>query len=166
MLRTPLLALFLAAGCRDLQNFSTAGDHFEGTVVSSSFVRTGIAENVRLCLTLDADHLQDAPGTISTSDGRFQKTAMRSIPQFWHDPISTLSFGEGRVQNLVYAGTPGGSDAGNVQDVQDVLIVVSLLQSKSVEVRILRGAPGAAPAAAPALFGVFTLERQLGPCSF
>ena len=168
MMRAALCVLVFAAfaplGCRDVQHFSTAGDHFEGTVVASSFVRTGIAEDARACLTLDTDHLQDAPGAISSTDGRFHATPLRPIPQLWHDPLSTLTFGEGRVKTLVYAATPT-SDAG---DTQDVLVVISLMQSKSVELRLVRGAPGADPLASNAapVFGVFTLDRQGGACSF
>ena len=160
-----LVAASLALwGCRDVQHFSTAGDHFEGSVVTSRFVRAGIDEGARVCLALDTDHLQDAPGSISSSDGRFHATPLRPIPQLWHDPLSTLSFGEGRIKNLVYAATPS-IDSGATED---VLVVISLMQSKSVELRLVRGAPGAAPEAGSAspIFGVFTLERELGACSF
>jgi hypothetical protein len=150
----------LAIACRDLSRFSTAnGDHFEGPVVRGNFVRAGIDENTKVCLTLDIEHLQDEPGAISSTDGRFHATPLRSIPQIWHDPLSTLSFGQGRVKNLVYAVSPSG-DAG---DPQDMLIVVSLLQSDDVEVRLLRSAPGGTT---NAVFGVFQLTRQAGPCAY
>ena len=90
-----------------------------------------------MCLVLDASRLQDAPGTISSSDGRFRSTALRPIPQIWHDSLATLSFGEGRIQNLVYVVTPlVDADAFG-----DVVAVVSLMQTGSVEVRLFRGAP-------------------------
>jgi hypothetical protein len=157
-----LLLLLGAPACRDLTRFSTTkGDRFEGNVVPSDFVRAGMGDSTRLCLSIDADHLQDTPGTVSTNDGRFQAAALRPIPQLWHDPLSTFEFGEGRVKNLIYAVTPspdGGVDAG---DSSDVLLFVSLMESGSIEVRMVRGAPPA-----PALFAVFTLDRQSGPCSF
>jgi hypothetical protein len=156
---TLLIGLLLSAGCRDLSRFTSGDDHFEGPVVRGSFVRAGVDENARLCLTLDTDHLQDAPGTLSTTDGRFHATPLRPIPQVWHDPLSTMSFGEGRIKNLLYAATPS-PDAG---DPQDLFVIVSLLQSNDVEVRLLRSAPGGST---NAVFGVFTLERQPGPCSF
>ncbi len=139
-------------------------------MVKGSFVRSGLGEDVRMCLTLDTDHLQDVPGTITTSDGRFHATALRPIPQIWHDPLSTLSFGDGRVQNLVYAASPIPGDAGP-EEAQDVLIVISLMQTDHVEVRLLRGAPQSdaglpPPGTASALFGVFNLDRQSGPCAF
>lgn len=138
--------------------------------MKGSFVRAGIAEDVSMCLTLDTDHLQDTPGFVSTSDGRFSHTPLRPIPQIWHDPLSTLSFGDGRYQNLVYAAGPFVKDAGP-EEAQDIVVVVSLMQSEQLEVRLLRGAPQAdagppPPGVAPAVFGVFTLERRTGPCAF
>jgi hypothetical protein len=149
------------AGCRDTQGFSTSGDRYEGSVVQGDFVRAGVAGDVRLCMTLDTDHLQDAPGRISTTDGRFASTPMRPVPQIWHDPLSTLSFGEGRVKNLVYVAAGSPADASAV----DVNVVVSLMASGGVEVRLVRGAPGG-PDDANNLFAVFDLERKEGPCSY
>jgi hypothetical protein len=159
-----------AAGCRDTSRFTSNSDRFEGPVVKGSFVRSGIAEQVTMCVTLDANRLQDAPGTITTSDGRFRATPMRPIPQIWHDPLSTLSFGDGRSQNLVYAASPAPGEAGP-EDAQDVMIVISLMQSDQIEVRLVRGAPHGESDPVPAgvaapVFGVFTLERRPGACSF
>jgi len=74
-----------------------------------------------------------------------------------------MSFGDGRIQNLVYVATPNGENA-------DVMVVLSLMQSGGIEVRVLRGAPqGDAAAApigqAPPLFGLFTLEKRHVPCA-
>jgi hypothetical protein len=159
-----------ALGCRDLSSFSTNGDRYEGGVVEGDFVRAGVDALTSLCLTLDTDHLQDSPGAISTTDRRFQSVPMRPIPQIWHDPLSTFSFGEGRLKNLLYvatATTPFGDGRGD-----DVFVVVSLMQSGGVEVRLLRGAPGfetdAGVATGPRgnLFAVFDLDRKSGPCSY
>jgi hypothetical protein len=158
------LAVMALAGCRDVSRFSTREGVFEGQVVQGSFVRTGnIAEDVRMCLTFDADHLQDGPGVLTTSDGRFTATPLRPIPQIWHDPLSQLGFGDGRVQNLVYAAAPNGER-------EDALVVISLMQSGRVEVRLVRGAPPADAAAPPPssgapLFGVFNLEKRHEACS-
>jgi hypothetical protein len=170
-----VVAALAVAACRDISGFSTHGDRFEGAVVDGDFVRTGVDAGTTLCLTLDTDHLEDGPGNLWTSDGRFAMTPLRPIPQLWHDPLSTLSFGEGRLRNLLYvvaATMPYGDGDGN-----DVLAVVSLMQSGGVEVRLLRGAPGSlavAPDVSDAgasgsspienVFAVFTLSRQPGPC--
>jgi hypothetical protein len=166
-------SLLACVGCRDLSGFSTGGDRFEGAVVQGDFVRAGVAPLTNMCLSLDADHLQDAPGAISTDDGRFHVAALRSIPQIWHDPLSTLSFGEGRLKNLIYAAAASTPFADGMDG--NVLAIVSLMQSGHVEVRLLRGAPGLTAAAsdsgsqgAPAgnVFAVFDLTRQSGPCSY
>jgi hypothetical protein len=152
-------------GCRDLSGFSTTdGDSYQGTVVNADFVLAGMATNTNLCLTIDTNHLQDTPGAISTSDGMFSKVPMRSIPQIWHDPLSTFTFGEGSVKNLIYIST---SSTG-----QDVFVVVSLMQAGDIEVRLIRGAPGTVPDGGGAessggnLFALFDLQRQEGACSF
>jgi hypothetical protein len=161
-----LAAFVLAnAACRDVSDFTTRPDeHFEGPVVAGSFVRSGVAADVTMCLTLDTSRLQSTPGTLTTSDGRFRDTPLRSIPQLWHDPLSTLGFGAGRVQNMVYVAT-AADDAG----ASDAMVVVSLMQSGSVEVRMMRSAPQAdaapPPPGAPApLFGIWNLVRHEGAC--
>jgi hypothetical protein len=164
-----LVLLASAVGCRSVSRFSSKdGDHFEGDVVKGNFVRTGVADDARMCVVLDANRLQDSPGTLSTSDGRFKNTPLRPIPQIWHDPLSTLSFGDGRVQNLVYIATPAAGDAG---DTQDVMVFMSLMDEGGIEVRLVRGAPlvdggASVPAQGTPMFGVFTLDRRDGACAF
>jgi hypothetical protein len=155
------------AGCRDLSRFSTGSGKYEGTIATGAFVRSGFVDSTRVCMTLDTDHLQDAPGVISTDDGRFKAAPLRPIPELFHDPLSTLNFGEGRVKNFVYVARPSGDP----KDTSDVTVVVSLLQSSDIEVRMFRSAPsqdgadgGAEPAAR--LFGVFALSKGDGACSF
>ncbi len=160
-----LVCLACLAGCRDLSAFSTTdGDRYENPVVNAGFVLAGMKPDTSLCLTIDTDHLQDAPGAISTDDGMFRKAPLRPIPQIWHDPLSTLSFGEGRLKNLVYVATSSASE--------DVFAVISLMQSGEVEVRLLRGAPnlpdeaGVTASTGGNLFAVFDLTRKNGPCSY
>jgi hypothetical protein len=151
-----LTAAFALVACRDVTKFSSKDGSYEGGVVQGSFVRSGVGETARLCMTLDTDHLQDAPGVITTTDGRFTQTPLRPIPQIWHDPLSQMSFGDGRVQNLVYVATPKNES-------EDVMVVVSLMTSGDLEVRMLRGAPSAEDAGAtkPApLFAIFQISRR------
>jgi hypothetical protein len=158
-----LALVLLLAGCQDVSRFTTTNDHYEGTVVEGNFVRAEVAEGTRMCVTLDAERLQDAPGFLTTSDGRFKNAPIRPIPQVWHDSVSTLSFGEGRERNVLYGASPDPAvDPGG-----DVMIVLSLLSSGDLEVRILRGAP-AAPGGPPKshVFAVFPLQRTPGACSF
>jgi hypothetical protein len=168
------LAALLATsmGCKNVTRFSSKdGDHFEGDIVKGSFVRAGIGDNAKMCFLLDAGHLQDAPGTFSTSDGRFKDAPLRPIPQIWHDPLSTMTFGEGRSQNLVYVASPSPSATTPASDAQDVMVFLSLMDEGGLEVRLVRGAPVAdagtpMPAVASPMFGVFTLDRRDGACSF
>ncbi|CAN5361893.1 hypothetical protein BH09MYX1_BH09MYX1_22390 [soil metagenome] len=155
-------ALAICVGCNDPARFSNQGDHFEGVVVGSGFVRSNVSEGVKLCLTIDATKLQEGPGTLTTSDGRFKNAALRPIPQAWHDPVSTMSFGEGRERNLIYAVAPEASaDASG-----DVMAIVSLLSSGDAEVRLLRGGPGDTAQSQSALFAIFALQRTPGACAF
>lgn len=158
------------AACRDnITRFSTKTGHYAGEIVKGSFVRNGMIDTTKLCLTFDGDHVQDGPGVITTNDGRFRATPLRPIPQLFHDPLSTLDFGSGRVQNLLYVATPNATPDAGAEDLQDVFVVVSLMETGSVEVRLLRGAPQvdagtAAPKGAAPLFGVFAMGRREGAC--
>lgn len=157
----------LASACHDVSSFSTvSGGSYEGPIASASFVRSGLGKS-RMCLTIDTSHLQDAPGALSTDDGLFHDTPLRSIPQLWQDPLSTLTFGDGRIQNAVYVAHGNPVDRG---EAGDVFVVVSFMVSGDIEVRLLRGAPAAADAGAspgpPSLFGVFTLSRASGACTY
>jgi hypothetical protein len=161
-LGTTLVAATLV-GCHDVTRFTNDGDNYSGGIVQADFVRTGISANTNLCLVLDANHLQDAPGVVSTSDGRFHATPLRTMAQIWHDPLSTFSFGEGRLQNLLYVATPAPS----ADEFGEVVFVLSLMQSGAVEVRMLRG--GAFPdggGTASELFAIFSLTRTSGPCAY
>lgn len=157
-----VVACLICASCNDPTRFSNEGDHFEGTVVASGFVRSNVSDGTKLCLTLDASKIQEGPGSISTSDGRFKNAALRPIPQAWHDPVSTMSFGQGRERNLMYAVAPDVA----TDDAGDAMAIVSLLSSGEVEVRILRSAPGDATSSRAALFAVFPLQRTPGTCPF
>jgi hypothetical protein len=165
-----LCGLLSLVSCRDVSSFSTGGGSYSGAVVQSSFVLAGVDPSTSLCMTLDTDHLQDTPGVVSTSDGRFASVPFRPIPQIWQDPLSTLNFGEGRVRNLVYvasATTPYADGAGD-----DVFFVVSLMTSGDVEVRMLRGAPalanegGTAAGTPTSVFAIFDVKRQSSACSY
>lgn len=163
----PALVAVLAVlpGCRNDDRFTTApGERFEGSITPATFARAGFSDSTRLCLTLDADHLQDAPGTLTTSDGQFRLTPLQPIPELWRDPLSMLSFGEGRERNLIYVATPI-APLGDSGSLESAFCVVSLLSSGDVEVRLMRQAPSG-PSSSPQLFGVFSLTRRTGPCSF
>jgi hypothetical protein len=154
-----------ATGCQDLSDYSTTADRqYVGCVVPADFVLAGVSSTTELCLTLDANHLQDSPGALTSSDGRFQSTPLRPIPQIWNDPLSTFTFGEGRTKNLLYMATPVGDAGGG-----DITVVLSLMSGGEVEVRFLRGAPPISAATASSstssnVFAVFPLALHRNGC--
>jgi hypothetical protein len=100
----------------------------------------------------------------------FAETPLRPIPQLLHDPLLTLTFGEGREKNLLFAAVPVEPDRGPA-----VTAVISLMHSGDAEVRILRGAgdgtepppsaDGGTSLDGPPLFGVFSpLRRKKSTC--
>ena len=156
----PVLVILIgASACTDVSRYSSSGDHYEGTPIAGDFVRAGIDGATRMCLTLDAAHLESEPGVLSSSDGRFRGTRLRPIPQLEHDALSTFAFGEGRAKNLLYVAAAADGDD---------FVVVSLMKDGGVQLRLLRGAPGGpsdAGASAPNVFAVFELSRTPGPCA-
>lgn len=162
-----LTALF---GCADNARWTTAeGESYCGAITSASFVRAGIPEGTLMRLELDAERLQSAPGRVWTtafvSGERLAGAELRVIPQLLHDPLSTLSFGEGRVRNALAIADVPTVEPG--RSATQATVIVSLLQSGDVEVRLIRGAsPGTAPGpeATGQLFGVFRMQRQKGDC--
>jgi hypothetical protein len=166
-----LLFAPLLLGCADVSKWNTQpGEHYCGNVTSASFVRAGIKEGTNLQLELDAEHLQSSPGRLKSdpfeSGERFDGLEeLRVIPQLLHDPLSTLTFGEGRVKSAMLIGDLRSADGSLTSE---VMVVLSLMQSGDVEVRLIRGAsPGSAPAGStspPQLFGVFALKRTQGEC--
>lgn len=153
-------ALSLATGCKDVSSYSTkAGESYCGSVVQGPFVRAGFEPDVQLSMTFDAEKTSTSPGVISTSDGLLDRAPLRAFLKLESDPLSTLDFGEGRRKNYLFVTDPKRGSA--------VTVVVSLMESQSVEVRLVRGGrPDYAPDAAsdPPLFGVFPLDRKKGAC--
>jgi hypothetical protein len=167
---TRILPLVLATiGCQDITRFSTQEDRYEGTVVGASFVRAGIAEGTRLCLTFDGARAQSRPGFMTSSDGRFRSEPLRPIPELLHDSLASLKFGDDRHRQLLFMVRP---EARPDTATGDVTAILSLMDTDSVELRLLQGAPPLADAPPPEtpaaghLFGIFRLTRQAGPCSF
>lgn len=151
----------LLASCKDVTSYSTGPDEsYCGSVVQGPFVRSGLSPSVQMRLTFDANVLDSKPGIISTSDGLLKDASLRVVPQIFHDPLSTLEFGEGRRRNLIYAATPAKPGSA-------VVVILSLLESGEAEVRLLRAAPapdGDAPTPESAIFGVFPLQKRKGTC--
>ncbi len=148
----------VALGCKDTSAYSTsAGESYCGNVVQGAFVRTGMAPDTTLRMTFDADAATTTPGVVATSDGTLRDAPMRPIAAMFHDPLSTLDFGEGRRKNYLY--TADSARGGGT-----VTVVVSLMEAGDAEVRLLRGAAG--NDTTTELFAVFPVTRRRGACGF
>jgi hypothetical protein len=163
---TPFLVIATLGGCRDIDRFSTRdGDYYCGQIVDAQFVRRGFqaadAGSVWMRLTLDTNRIGDAPGALSTNDGLLVNAQMRPLPELPNDPLWTLTFGEGREKNFLFAVDPTDPARG-----PSIMAFVSLMHSGDAEVRLIRGAPipGAPPDAGSvdgeSLFGVFAPLRR------
>jgi hypothetical protein len=155
-----------AGGCKDIDRFATQnGDYYCGRIVDAPFVRRGFDGTEVMRLTLDTAHLNDSPGTLSTSDRLLMSSPLRPLPELSNDPLWTLSFGEGREKNLIFGIDPVDPARGPT-----IMAIVSLMHSGDAEVRLVRGAPalpGGADAGndGPPLFGVFAPLTRKDPDS-
>ena len=158
-----LLPVFSLLACKDVDDYSTKPDEsYCGAVVQGPFVRDGFAPEVRLRLTFDAAAISSGPGAVTTDDGLFTDARLTPIPQVFHDPLATLSFGEGRKRSMLYALAPTREQGG-----APVTAVLSLMEGGDVEVRLFRAGDAtqtATPSLAASYFGVFPLKRQKGTC--
>ena len=178
-------ALLATSSCKNLERFDThgeaayCGDLVSGPSFHDGFVATGVEPpNIRLRLTLDTSQLSSfsegkmaqvgqltsndqAQGLCSKDDQPlFQTSPLRSIPQVYHDAISTLSFGEGHDEDF-FAWTDSTCQG-------TMLAVVSLLRSGDIEVRLFKPMPLPAeggPEKRPG-FALFSLKRHEKGCEF
>ena len=170
--RAALACFFFALGCSDLSEFQLEeGEAYCGRLVSAplfhaGFVPDGSPPLLRLKLHLDVDRLTTLPGRITSDDATrglckdtggalFQDAQLRAIPQVLHDPISMLSFGDGRKHSFfAYAdSTCQGT----------MLAVVSLMESGNAEVRLFKPAAAAtpdSPASEQAGYALFHLDAH------
>jgi hypothetical protein len=162
----PLLILAAMTGCKDIDRYSTRnGDYYCGQIVDAQFVRRGFqtadAGSVWMRLTLDTNRINDVPGVVSTNDRLLVNAPLRPLPELANDPLWTLTFGEGREKNFLFAVDPTDPAHG-----PSIMAFVSLMHSGDAEVRLIRGAPipGAPPDAGTvdgeSLFGVFAPLRR------
>jgi hypothetical protein len=161
-----------------LDRFDTKGSAvFCGSIVSTpefheGFVRENQPPNLRLSLELDTDQLTSRPGTITSDDGAeanglcaaqalplFNQAELHPISELFHDPLSTLEFGEGRDHNFFawVDSTCKGT----------LLALVSLMKNEKVEIRLFK--PAATPTPSTARedkpgFALFHLNYQKHPC--
>ncbi|MDD5306611.1 MAG: hypothetical protein PHU25_04750 [Deltaproteobacteria bacterium] len=142
----------LVAACTNVGDYSTSlGECYSGSIIDATFVRDGFGTGVKMSLTLDVDALgrgaRDA-GHLVTSDGTFQDARLSQMDTLEHDTLSLLQFPGGRVRNYLAYATPAEGPA--------ALVVVSLMEDETMEVRVMRPKDEQDAASKP-LFGVFKL---------
>jgi hypothetical protein len=170
------LGLLLALGCQSLDTFDTErGDAYCGAIVDAQFVRTsltvgGFQRQLRLGLEIDTGALTTTPGRVWTDDALdgpcapsatfdTKTSSLRVTPEVVRDPLSTLTFEDGQLHNIVawVDSTCRGP----------MLSIVSLYKDDRVEVRFLR--PGAASTGgtkAQDAFARFSLSRRKHGCGY
>jgi hypothetical protein len=166
-------ALLLAtSGCRDLQRFDLdEGEAYCGRIVSTpvfheGFIPTDSPPVLRLKFYLDIDNLATRPGRLYSDDAErglcaddggalFDAAELRTVEPVLHDPISDLSFGEGR-EHSVFSyvdSTCQGS----------MVALISMMRSGALEVRLFKPMPEAPTDAAPGErsgYALFHLKRS------
>jgi len=171
--------LVVSTGCRTLDRFDTKdGEAYCGSMVTSGFVRNGFKPNeLRLRVRIDADHLDSAPGTLTTNDDDptsatgvedavvgdcapvplFSETPMVVTDALLNDQLSTFDFGTGRDHNF-FAWAQSSCKG-------QVLVVVSLMKNDDVEVRLMRPPdPPVGDVVPKPDFALFPLSRQRDDC--
>lgn len=169
---TVVLAAALG-GCDGVETFSTAeGESYCGAVTLGRAFREGLSPRVQMRLSLQAERLDDptvSPGRVWAWEPATQISeartladglALEPIAPLAHDALGTLTFGEGRDRNAMFAIRPPAPDA------EGMFAVLSLRADDRVEVRLLRAGVRSeeAPDDRSPIFGVFLLERRRGDC--
>jgi hypothetical protein len=173
----------LSASCRSLDRFDTKGDPaFCGEIVLGPDFHAGFIQDNRnppvLALMLELDTSQLAamgektpsfPGQLSSDDKvdglcpgepLFKGAQLRTIPQVYHDTLSTLSFGEGHDEDF-FAWVDSTCQG-------TMLALVSMLRNGDVELRLFKPAPLSAAKEPPAEekpgYGLFYMNRSEHAC--
>ncbi len=131
-------------GCLDVRDFEGA---WHGAVIGQEAVRQGFATGTTVDpLTLVDVDLHRISATLSTSDGKFEKTPLSRVSKFSNDTLSGMVFEGNDVRTYMFnarlASEPTGCPA---------TLLISLFSDDHVEVRVIR---------ANDLFGIFHLSRK------
>jgi len=140
------VALLALCACENLSNFEGT---YQGAIIDGNFLRRCFAARTRATLEFDPDAAvvagEGSTNTLTTSDGTFDATPLIPFSALPHDQLSRFDFpGPSRLRNFLLMARPEtGPLAG-----RDAVVVISLLESGSVEVRVMaRTAADAEPCA-------------------
>ena len=152
-----VLFLLIAAGCEDLDSFTTAEDEiYTGSIVQAEEVRKGFGKLSHMQLELNISTVDSEPGTIrvvSKGEGGdeeviFDDSKLEPIAAMKFDSLSSLDFPTGRLKNYLFNAQISAEASSGI----DALIIVSLMSDGTVEARILSGVSR--------LYGVFPLSKE------
>ncbi|MEZ4373074.1 MAG: hypothetical protein AB7K71_35160 [Polyangiaceae bacterium] len=161
----------LLVGCKDLERYDTGpGEAYCGNIVGAEFIRTperlgGFSQELRIRVTLDTEHLDTAPGTLSSNDiagpcapePTFDAAPLIPVQELSSDPLSQLSFGDGR--DFSFLAWAESSCRG------PMLVVVSLMNDRELELRLLKP-PTETDAGPRPAFALFRTQLSTGTCGF
>lgn len=153
-----LFAGIAVAGCEDELGFSTGRtDVFTGEVVDAEFLRERpsgselLEPGTRMDLSLHMSRLDEAPGTVGTSDGLFREASLVALPAITFDRLNALEIPTGFLRSLVFLAPTSDPELQGA----DAVLFVSLGQNGRVEVRVLAGA-----GEGRRVYGLFQLSRE------
>ncbi|MEZ4444005.1 MAG: hypothetical protein R3B72_33335 [Polyangiaceae bacterium] len=169
-----MAVLLAGSGCNRLDSFTLEpGESYCGRISLGSQAREGLSPRVRMRLTFDAAKVEagESPGAIWIDDAGIEGPALlteaplRPIRAVAFDALGTMSLGDGREDNLLYAVT--ATREGD----ESLLALLTMRSDDAVEVRLLRGGRPAVEGepldeAHRPIFGLFLLSRQSGTCGF
>jgi hypothetical protein len=138
----PLALLLLGAlssACEDLSEFRGT---FDGSIVEGNFVRSCFPPNTTATIRFDPDKAvgdvsalpKGARNWVTTDDGTFDHTVLEPVAKLAEDQLSQFDFpGPQRLRNYLLLARPESGPLAN----RDATVVVSLLENKRIELRII-----------------------------
>jgi hypothetical protein len=144
LLRAGVLGGVFFIGCQDPASFT---GQYEGSIVSSGFLRRGFEGGVTVDLTLNMQSAQRATGTLTTSDGVFAKSPIAPLGAASVDILAATDF-PGTNPIIMFLSAP-------MQTGEEATLLLTLGGESGDELRILYGRDGTNEAR----YGIFPITR-------
>jgi hypothetical protein len=141
------------SACNDLSEFRGT---FDGSIVKGNFVRSCFSENTKATIRFNPDYAVGDqpkgpnPNWLTTSDGTFEHTTLEAVQDLEDDQLSLLDFpGPKRLRNYLLFARPKRGPLAQ----RDAFVVISLLENKRIELRVIARTADARGACAVSLDG-------------
>ena len=139
--------LLLPISCSE---FSDYDGQYSGRAVIAEELRAGFEAGTTASLEISFDDETHASGSLSTSDGIFEKAELIRSPHLQADPLGRLTFpGAGFLTYIFFART-SDQTPDRFKD-REALVVVTLYEDGGLVLRVLMGSED--------LFGIFYMDR-------